>query len=171
MTRFATTATLTLNLFLHLIHLLFQHLFYLLQRYFEILNLLNTKVATSLFTPELENATTIVKLNALRHFINHVKLEHFARSRSQRIYIFPAQHSRVTSVSSSNLRIEDLLQQTDDSTKVPFQGFFFYTQKALAIILANICMLLGQVNGMQGRASGIVIDLAGTYFHGRSFDK
>src|SRR5947209_12675090 len=93
----------------------------------EDLNLLNTKVATSLITPELENATTIVKLNALRHHINRVKLDHFARSRSQRIYIFPAQHSRVASASSSNLRVEDLLQQTDDGTKVPFQGLFSYT--------------------------------------------
>ena len=137
----------------------------------EDLNLLNTKVVTSLFTPELKNATTIVKVNALRHHINRVKLEHFARSRSQRIYIFPAQHSRVTSASSSNLRIEDLLQQMDDGAKVPFQGLFFYTQEAPAIILANICTLLGQVNGTQGTASGIVVDPASTYFHGRSFDK
>ena len=48
-----------------------------------------------------------------------------------------------------HLRIEDLLQQTNDSTKVPFQRLFFYTQEAPAIILANICTLLqlGQVNG------------------------
>src|SRR5947207_13173546 len=80
------------------------------------LDLLNTKVATSLLTPELENATTIVKLNALRHHINHVKLDHFTQSRSQRIFIFPAQHSRVASASSSNLRVEDLLQQTHEVT-------------------------------------------------------
>ncbi len=35
------------------------------------LKLLNSKVITSLFTPELENATTIVKLNTLCHQINH----------------------------------------------------------------------------------------------------
>ena len=137
----------------------------------EDLNLLNTKVATSLITPELENATTIVKLNALRHHINRVKLDHFARSQSQRIYIFPAQHSRVASASSSNLRVEDLLQQMDDGTKVPFQELFSYTPGMPTIILANICTLLGQVNGTRGTPSGIVVDPTGTYFYGRSFSK
>ena len=138
----------------------------------ENLNLLNTKVATSLITSKLENTTTIVKLNALRYHINRIKLDHFARSQSQRIFIFPAQHSRVTSASSSNLRVEDLLQQTDDGTKVPFQGLLSsYTPGMPTIILANICTLLGQVNGMRGTPSGIVVDLTGTYFHVRSFDK
>jgi hypothetical protein len=137
----------------------------------EDLNLLNTKVAASLLTPELEIATIIVKLNALRRHINRVKLEHFARSRSQRVYIFPAQHTRVASASSSTLRIEDLLQQGDDGTKVPFQGLFFYTPGMPAIILANICTLLGLVNGTRGIPSGIVVDPAGAYFHDRSFDE
>src|SRR5271156_3259830 len=68
------------------------------------LSLLNQKVATSLIAPELKDATTIVKLNVLRHHINRIRMEYFAQSRSQRIYIFPAQHSRV----SSSLKIEDI---------------------------------------------------------------
>src|SRR5205809_941916 len=60
----------------------------------EDLHLLNSKVITSLFKLELKDATTVVKLNALRHHINRVQMEQFARSRSQRIYLFPAQHSR-----------------------------------------------------------------------------
>src|SRR5947209_1727196 len=79
----------------------------------EDLLLLNSKVITSLFKPELEDATMVVKLNALRHHINRVQMEQFARSRSQRIYLFPAQHSRVTPASSSPFRLEDLLEQTD----------------------------------------------------------
>ncbi len=75
--------------------------------------LLNTKVITSLSMPELEGATFVVKLNALRHHINLARMEHFARCRSQRIYIFPAQHSRTTSKSSFPLYLEDLLQQRD----------------------------------------------------------
>ena len=35
------------------------------------LDLLNSKVISSLFTPELENTMTIVKLNSLHHHINH----------------------------------------------------------------------------------------------------
>jgi hypothetical protein len=53
------------------------------------------KVAKSLLTPELEGATAVVKLNIRRHHVNRVQMEHFAQSRSQRIYIFPAQHNQV----------------------------------------------------------------------------
>jgi hypothetical protein len=37
------------------------------------LTLLNSKVITSLLKPELEGATTIVKLNVLRHHINRIQ--------------------------------------------------------------------------------------------------
>jgi hypothetical protein len=128
------------------------------------LALLNSKVTTSLLTPELEGATTVVKLNALRHYINRFQMEHFARSRSQKIYIFPAQHSRVASTSSSPLYIEDLLQQTDQGSKIPFHGLLFYTPEMPVIILSNICTPLGHVNGARGVASGIVVDPTGISF-------
>ena len=120
------------------------------------LALLNSKVVTSLVTPELKGATTIVKLNTLRHHINHIQMEHFARSRSQQIFIFPAQHNRLPSMSS--IHMEDLLQQHDKGSKIPFQGLFFYTPDMPAVILSNICTLLGHVNGTCGIASGIVVD-------------
>jgi len=124
---------------------------------------LNQKVVKSIFMPELEGVTTVVKLNALRHRINRLRMEHFARSRSQRIYVFPAQHSRVASTSSSPPRIEDLLRQTDNGTMIPFQGLFSYTQGMPAMVLSNICSILGLVNGTRGIASGIVVDSAGMY--------
>jgi hypothetical protein len=127
----------------------------------EDLALLNSKVVTSLFSPELEGATNVVKSNALRHHINYVQMEHFARSRSRRIYIFPAQHRRVP----SRLRIEDLLQQKDQGTRNPFQGLFFYTPGMPAAILTNICTPLGHVNGALGIASDIVVDPTGTSLH------
>lgn len=113
--------------------------------------------------PELEGATTVVKLNVLRHHINLVQMEHFARSRTQRIYVFPAQHSRVKSLSP--LYLEDLLQQSDQGTLIPFQGLFFYTLGMPAVLLANICTLLGHVNGTRGDPSGIVVDPTGESFH------
>jgi hypothetical protein len=124
---------------------------------------LNRKVITSLFMPELEGATTVVKLNVLRHHINLVQMEHFARSRNQRIYVFPAQHNRVKSLSP--LYLEDLLQQSDQGTLIPFQGLFFYTLGMPAVLLANICTLLGHVNGTRGDPSGIVVDPTSESFH------
>ena len=44
------------------------------------LALLNSKVITSFQKPELEGATTIVKLNTLCHHINCTQMEHFACS-------------------------------------------------------------------------------------------
>jgi hypothetical protein len=131
----------------------------------EDLTFLNGKVVKSLFTPELEGAITVVKLNVLRHYINRIKMEHFARSRSQKIYVFPAQHTRVASASASSLTIEDLLQQTDQGTRVPSPGLFFYTSGIPATILANVCTLLGHVNGTRGIASGIVVDPTGMSLH------
>lgn len=111
--------------------------------------------------PELDGATTVVKLNTFRHHINHIKMEHFARSRSQRIFIFPAQHSRVKSTPQPALHLEDLLQQMDQGAAIPSQGLLFYTPGMLAIILANIWTALGHVNGAHGIASGIAVDPTG----------
>lgn len=124
---------------------------------------LNSKTVTSLVSPQLENATTVVKLNSLRHQVNRVRLEEFARTRCQNIYIFPALHTRTKSTGPMNLRLraDDLLQQPDQGTKIPFPGLFLYTPNMPAVILTNICTLLGLVNGATGTAIGIVVDPTG----------
>ena len=129
------------------------------------LRMLNSKVITSLFTPELANATTVVKRNTLRHHLNRLQIEHFARSRSQRIYVFPALHTRIKSTGRSCVRAEDLLGLQDQSTKIPFPGLFLYTSDMPAMVLTNACTILGQVNGARGIATGIVVDPTGMYFH------
>src|SRR5579871_1803976 len=87
-------------------------------------------------------------------------MEHFARARSQKIYIFPALHTRTKSTGPVNLRlrIDDLLQQPNQGTQIPFPGLFFYTQEMPAVILTNICTSLGQVNGSRGITTSVVID-------------
>jgi hypothetical protein len=56
---------------------------------------LNSKVITSLVDPKLDGVPVIVKRNRLRHLINLIRilLLHFAKSRGQKIYIFPALHT------------------------------------------------------------------------------
>jgi hypothetical protein len=75
-------------------------------------------------------------------------MEHFARSRSQKIYVFPAEHT-------SYLTVDDLPEQR---SMIPFQGLFLYTLGMPAVILANICIRLGHINGTRGITSGIVLD-------------
>ncbi|OKO94694.1 ATP-dependent DNA helicase pfh1 [Penicillium subrubescens] len=127
---------------------------------------LNSKTITSLASPQLQDATTIVKLNSLRHQVNRVRIEQFARARCQNVYIFPALHSRTRSTGPINLRLraDDLLQQPDQGTKVPFPGLFLYTPNMPAVILTNICTLLGLVNGAAGTAVGIVVDQTAEFF-------
>jgi hypothetical protein len=125
------------------------------------LAVLNSKTITSLLGPDLEDATTVVKLNVHRHHVNRHQMERFARARSQNIYVFPATHSRVRTTGPSRLCAEDLLQQSDQGTKIPFPGLFLYTPHMPAILLTNICTPLGQVNGARGTASGIVVDPTG----------
>ena len=48
---------------------------------------LNSKAITSLASPQLEHATTVVKLNSLRHQVNRVQIEQFVRIRCQNVYV------------------------------------------------------------------------------------
>ncbi|KAJ5761308.1 hypothetical protein N7520_008464 [Penicillium odoratum] len=127
------------------------------------LRLLNSKVVTSLVDPQLDAATTVVKLNSLRHQINRIRMEHFAKARCQKIYAFPAHHTRTKSTNPTNprLRVDDLLRQPDQGTMIPFPGIFLYTRNMPSVILSNICTRLGQVNGATGTAVGVAVDPAG----------
>lgn len=117
----------------------------------------------SLADPELEGAMTVVKRNSIRHMVNRIKIEKFARLRKQRIYIYPAVHTRTKSTGPGNLRLRagDLLQQPDQGATIPFPGLFLYTTGMPAVILTNICTALGQVNGAAGTAVGVVVDPSG----------
>lgn len=131
------------------------------------LSFLNSKVITSLADPQLEGTTTVVKRNSIRHLVNRIQMEKFARSRNQRIYIYPANHTRTKSTGPGNLRLraDDLLQQPDQGATIPFPGLFLYTAGMPAVILTNICTALGQVNGAAGTAVGVVVDQSGEYIY------
>jgi hypothetical protein len=124
---------------------------------------LNSRVIRSLTDPLSESATVIVKLNALRHPVNRIRIENFARRRSQKIYLFAAIHSRTKSTGPTNLRLQahDLLLQPDHSAQIPFPGLLFYTRAMPTVMLTNACTPLGQVNGATGTTVGVVLDPAG----------
>jgi hypothetical protein len=133
---------------------------------------LNSKVISSLVAPELDDATIVVKRNSLRHQVNRIRIEHFARTRNQKIYIFPAIHTRTRSKDPTGrrLRIEELLQLQDNGSRIPFAGLFLYTRNMPAMMLTNACTLLGQVNGATGTAVGIAVDPSGnSSFHQNTY--
>lgn len=87
------------------------------------LMLLNSKAITTLVTPGLDDATTVVKLNAIRQQVNRARMEHFARSRGQKIFAFAGLHTRTKSTGPTNLRLhaDDLLGLPEQGTKFRFQ--------------------------------------------------
>ena len=121
--------------------------------------------------PRMECATATTKLNSVRHLINRTQIEHFAITRSQTICIFPAEHGRIktTNTIKTRLRAEDLLQQPDQGTKIPFPGLFLYTRNMPAVMLTNICSRIGQVNGALGTVVGVVLDPTGKSSFSRKY--
>jgi hypothetical protein len=132
---------------------------------------LNTKAISSLIEPRIECATAITKLNSVRHQINRTQIEHFATTRSQTICIFSADHSRIKTKkpTKTRLRAEDLLQQSDQGTKIPFPSLFLYTRDIPAVILTNICSRISQVNRAIGTVTGIVLDPTGKSSFSRKY--
>jgi hypothetical protein len=120
------------------------------------INLLNSKMLPADTAFPTHAMTCIVRTNRLRHNLNYHGLIQFARSRSQPVYIFPADHRRLPSV--QNLDLKDILSQQDEGVNIPSQGLFLYTAGMPCMVLANINSMIGLVNGSRGTATGIIVD-------------
>jgi Helitron helicase-like domain at N-terminus/PIF1-like helicase len=126
---------------------------------------LNTRLLPQLEAqPELMQIC-IVRSNKLRHAINRLQIESFARLREQKIFIFPARHTRRKKDKASGSRdieIQKLLEiQENAETKGP--GLLLYTQNMPTVLLSNISTPFGLVNGAQGEAVGFVPDPYGKF--------
>jgi hypothetical protein len=124
---------------------------------------LNSKAISSLADPHLLTSPAVVKLNSLRHVINRLQIERFARARHQKIFVFPALHTRTKSSGPTSLRLraDDLLGLPEQGAKIPFPGLILYTLSMPTMVLTNICTPTGLVNGATGRAAGIAVDPEG----------
>jgi PIF1 helicase. len=121
---------------------------------------LNSKAISSLSDPQFQTSPAIVKLNSLRHVINRLQIERFARAKRQKLFVFPALHTRTKSSGPTALRLraDDLLGFPEQGAKVPFPGLILYTASMPTMVLTNICTPVGLVNGATGRATGVVLD-------------
>ncbi|KAJ5367847.1 hypothetical protein N7541_001788 [Penicillium brevicompactum] len=124
---------------------------------------LNSKAISSLADPRLQLPPAVVKLKSLRHVINRLQIERFARANHQKIFVFPALHTRTRSSSPADfrLRADDLLGLPEQGAKVPFPGLILYTLSMPAMVLTNICTPAGLVNGAMGLAVAVVVDPEG----------
>jgi hypothetical protein len=121
-------------------------------------DLLNSRVVTQLEMRHDRINTCIVRSNRLRHLINRLQIERFARKRRQKIFIFPAHHTRWKKARGSRDLEVDQLFEVQDGSDVKGAGVLMYTQDMPSMILSNICTPLGIVNGAQGKAIGVVPD-------------
>jgi Helitron helicase-like domain at N-terminus/PIF1-like helicase len=122
-------------------------------------DMLNSRVIGELEVRPDRTNTCIVRRNKLRHQINRLQIERFARIRGQQVFIFPAHHARWTKAGKAvrNINIDKLLEVQDDS-KVKGPGLLLFTKGMPAAILRNISTPLGIVNGAQGTAVEAVPD-------------
>ena len=90
-------------------------------------------------------------------------MERFAQARGQKIFVFPARHTRRKKAKGTRNPDVDTLLEMQDSSNVKGPGLFMYTQDMPAAVLSNISTPLGIVNGAQGRAVGVVPDPDGLF--------
>jgi hypothetical protein len=101
---------------------------------------LNAKTISTLASLDLQDTTVVTRTNTLRNVINRIQIERFARVRHQKVYIFPAMHTRTRNSGLTNLRlrVDDLLSLPEQGTKIPSPGLLLYTVSMPAMILTNI---------------------------------
>ena len=105
---------------------------------------------------DASDSVCIVRKNQLRHMVNRMQIEKFARARHQKIYAFPAHHSRVNTVNASHQPGLDIVLGIPDEGATSAPGILLYTPNMPALALHNSCTVLGIVNGMRGRIIDVV---------------
>jgi len=120
------------------------------------LQLLNSKVISHLSFKSVAFSPVIVRRNALRVQINRLAVADFASSYKQKLYLFPAYHTRV-----KDLALDILYDIPECGSTVSGPGIFYYTYGMPVVLNRNVSTALGLVNGTRGYAKGIVLDPKG----------
>ncbi|KFY67930.1 hypothetical protein V496_01338 [Pseudogymnoascus sp. VKM F-4515 (FW-2607)] len=91
---------------------------------------------------EIPLERTIIRLNCIREEANLVRLRAFAKSRGQKIYLFPARHNTPTGTNLDPLTLLRMIYQVGKEGYLKGPGFFAFTK----------------VNGMRGTAKEVILD-------------
>jgi DNA helicase Pif1-like protein len=102
----------------------------------------------------MDSVVSVVKLNSLRHRLNHLAMIQFAR------HGFTCSRHIIPGCLGSiqQLHAEAIFERQDEGIKVPSQGLFLYTPGMPCMILANISSSAGLVNGCRGIATGVIME-------------
>ena len=84
--------------------------------------------------------------------INWQAVFDFASHLNQKVFIFPARHSRIP-----DLPLETLLAVADGGG-IASPGVLFYTQNMPIVLNRNVFTDIGLVNGTIGIAKGVILD-------------
>jgi hypothetical protein len=115
---------------------------------------LNQKIIIFFDFSTFEAIIIIVKRNVIRHMINQSRMKSFAIKHKQKIIMFSAHHSRV---SSSDIKIDELLNFLDHS-EMSSTKLFFYIKNASIIFLSNLNSSLRLMNECREYINDIILD-------------
>ncbi|PMD37125.1 hypothetical protein L207DRAFT_432503 [Hyaloscypha variabilis F] len=102
--------------------------------------------------------TAIRTLNEERYDFNRLAIEKFAMDHGQRIWLFPATHSRSrASLGQARISVATMLA-IGDTTAYKGPGILFFTPNMPFMLLANVGTRVGLTNGKMGKAIDVVMD-------------
>ena len=123
-----------------------------------------TRVATHLLDSDFADTIIIVQKNKIRHLINRLQAENFARSHNMDLILFLAEHSRNKKDGGNLIQHEDLLSVQKDKGNATGPRILYYYKGMPVMVLANQCTLLGIVNGAKITIYDVVFHLQGIWF-------
>jgi ATP-dependent exoDNAse (exonuclease V) alpha subunit len=126
----------------------------------EDVNMLNERtVAKQLARGYEMPSVTLCQKNNLRARTNREQITQFAKAKDQKIFLFVAKHEvqvRQNGKLVSNSLVQELLAEDGEGLKGP--GVLMYTTGMPVVLLNNMYTPGGLVNGLRGKAVGVVHD-------------
>ena len=118
--------------------------------------LLNSRTATDLFSCESFDSVVVVQFNQIKHLINRLQIERFARSRNSKIFLFSAEHFRIKKDDDDLIQNELFLEKLDENDIIE-SSILCYCEKMSMLLLTNQCISLSIVNDVRAIFYDVVV--------------
>lgn len=101
---------------------------------------------------------SVIRVNRLREEVNLSHLQTFAKTRGQKIYLFPAKHDAPAMSNVDPATLLKLMFQVGEVQHLKGPGFFAFTKGMPVMLLQSTNTSAGLVNGMTGSAEEVILD-------------